>query len=105
MPFTNESEQFGSVQNLINRERNVALRNVVLIQTLHEAAVFLYNDRKKMGIRYTLCEHLQSFYIFPNPLCRIVCNSYDILRIKIKADPSDPGSAACIYLYFGLISV
>lgn len=42
-----------------------------------------------MGIKYTLCEHLQSLCIFPNPLCRIVCNSYDILMVKIKADPSE----------------
>lgn len=38
---------FSSVQNLINIGRNASLRTAVLIQTLNEAAVFLYNNRKK----------------------------------------------------------
>lgn len=83
--FINESEQFSSLWNLINLERNIALRNVVLIQTPHEAAVFLY-DRRKWILDIHYVNTSKSFYSFPNLLCRIVGNSYDILMIKIKAD-------------------
>lgn len=53
VPFTNESEQFSSVQNRINIERNIELRNVVLIWTLHEAVIFLYVKKKMCDIRWT----------------------------------------------------
>lgn len=41
-----------------------------------------------MGIRYTLCEHLQPFLPFPKSIMQNSLHSYDILMIKIKADPS-----------------
>lgn len=62
---------------------NMALRNIVL------HCPFPLYPYVKLDSRNSWCEHLQSLYSLPNPVCRTAYSSYDNLVVKIKATQSE----------------